>query len=272
MCCPFSCPKARTENIQVLQNNENKIHFVGNENKIRFVGYINFSPQNTIDSLLRFFQRLELAESYAEICDGGFDLFGRLFQTYVNQHVSATLHHLHESAHHIEEMLHAVCFFSDLTRILSGRFIEYHDKKKKQIDYMRTLARLLLAGSHLGATLSFTVRLLSGTGGYFAFAQLTLSLSGYALLTISTLWRRFSQNKQHHFLSDLSIYSTGLAYDIIGALKEIKAVKPFVSVLKRVRSLSHVIHGLAKRDRLMPPDLIKINGEITIPEQLRYRT
>ncbi len=253
MCCPFSVPKARVENIQILQNNENKIHFIG---------YINSSPQSLIDSLLRFFRRLELAESYAEICDGTFDLFGKLFQNHVNQSVSESLHQLHESAHTIEEMLHAVCFFSDLTRIVSGKFIEYQDKKKSQIDYIRSIARILLASSNFTATLSFGNKLLCGSHSHFGGLQTALSLSGYTMLSISTIWRRFYSSKNHHFVSDLCIYSTGMAYEIGTTFKGITIFKPWISIIKKVKSLAHAIHGYAKRNRLMPPDRVKIKGEI----------
>lgn len=256
MCCPFSCAKARVENITATASSDNK--------SIKFIGYVNFSPQTVTEALLRFFQRLELAESYAEIGDGTFDLFGKLFQSYINQHILDTLHDLHKGAHNLEEMLHAICFFGDLTRIISGRFIEYHDRKKTQVDHIRTIARLFLAGSNLSATLSFGAKLRSGTIGYLETAQITLSFTGYTLLIISTLWRRFRDKKQHHFVSDLSIYVSGAVHAVVPLLRNLKPIKPFVYALKKIRSFSHIVHGYSKKKRLTPPDRVKIEGEIKI--------
>lgn len=256
MCCPFSSPSPRLENIHVVKNHDNKI---------QFIGIINFSPKNFIETLLRFFQRLELAESYVEICDGAFDLFGKLFQTYVNQHVLNALHLWHESAHALEGLLHAACFFNDLTRIFSGRFVEYHNKQKTRIDVIRTIARVLLAASNFVATVSLSTRLFTGNISVLAPLQFTLSMMGYALLTISTLWRKFQHAKKHHFNSDLCIYTTGFVHDVITVGKNVSVIKPFMSTLKIVRSAAHVLHGYAKQIRLIPPDHIKIEGNLMIP-------
>ena len=107
------------------------INSVGVEkNKMHLRGTIDHSPNSLADRLLLIFQRLELFEKIAEIADESFHLFGSLLQSIASAAIYQTCRNLHHAAHDIEHVLHSFCFLGDLSRIFTGRYLEYSEDKK----------------------------------------------------------------------------------------------------------------------------------------------
>ena len=137
----------------------------------------------------------------------------RLFtslESFLEQHTSAvffqTLSNGHVVTHEVEHGLHAFCIGGDICRIIGGRFIVYHHENLQEIDYLCTIARICHLASHLLATLEFLnayqICSLASMESYFIYGNL-FSAAGYGIWSVQLIWRRFQENANDQFVTEL---------------------------------------------------------------------
>lgn len=227
-------------------------------------------PATFGDRVSRFFQRLELLEKIAEIADESFHLLDPLFQHYTNVMVYQTLRNLHHGAHDIEHVLHSFCFLGDISRLFTGNFWEYYDEAQKKPDYLRNLARVCHAVAHFFATIKFLNDLKLCSLGKFENAvkyTSVLSTMGYALWTISLIWRRHQGIANDQFASDLCINLGGILFEGAHSIEAINYPAHYASLLNKAASLAGIIHAWFVIQRLMPKDSEIVFGQFVMPDE-----
>ncbi len=250
----------------------------GEEKKYYIKGVIDHTPTTLTRRVSRFFQRLELLEKIAEIVDESFHLLGSVFHSYTSLTVYQTLHNLHHNAHDIEHFLHSFCFLGDLFRVTSallgyGNFFEYKDSEHKQLDYLRSAARVCHTVSHFFATASFISEIKLIRFGLleqrvFKYAALVSSL-GYALWTASLLWNRHQGQLNKQFKSDLTIHFCGFIFEALPLTKTLKAFISHSFLINKITALAGIIHAWSMVKRLMPQDREEVEGKFIIPLDLK---
>lgn len=270
MCCPLNHANGKLL-IQDIAIEEGK-----NNHKIYHVhGIYDRAPATLADRLSRFFQNLELLEKIAEIADELFHLFGTILQKNTTAPLYLTLRNLHHAAHHVEHVLHSFCFLGDLVRIASGKFVEYQEQENKQIDYLRTASRVCHAFSHFLSTASFLSEIqictLSRFDKVFKYTAAFNAL-GYAIWTISLIYRRFQGNANEQFVSDLGIHLGGCIFELIPSLKTISTFVPHTALLNKVASIAGIIHAACVVQRLMPRDQEEIEGDFIASEDTPHES
>lgn len=263
MCCPFDkIPVNFTPTGLAIEG--------GKGEKVCYVkGVIDRSPKTLGDRFVRFFQSLEWIEKIAEIADESFHLLGTFFQQYAPQQVYHSLQNLHHNAHDIEHLLHAACFFGDLSRLLTGKFLEYSDAERKQIHYLRSTARVCHAVSHFFATTAFLTeqRLISlGKLENFAALRSLFSILGYGIMAISLIWDRCKREvKGDAFGSDLVIHVSGLLFESVPYLKKLKPLASLSSVIGKAGALAGIVHAWLVAQRLGSKDREEVIGSFILP-------
>jgi hypothetical protein len=269
MCCPLHHLPSNFVLTEVLPDHSIPTNY-------RFHGFIDFSPKTIKNRLLLTFQRLEFTEKIAEIADETFHLFGFLLKKHTNPLVYETFHNLHHGAHEIEHFLHSFCFLGDLSRLVTGKFLEYTNSHRNQVDYIRTGARVCHAISHLFATLSFlSERRLLRLGKLEPIIkyQAILSATGYGLWTISLIWQRFQHKKNVNFSSDLAIHGGGFLFEGLEIAKSFNSISAYASIINKVRAIAGIIHAWSIASRLMP-SRVEVHGQIpgnqeNLPQQTK---
>lgn len=241
-------------------------------------GYIDRSPKTYGDRFVRFFQSLEWIEKIAEIADESFHLLGSVFRQYASVPVYNTLQTLHHNAHEIEHLLHAACFFGDLTRLMTGKFFEYTDEKRTQIHYLRSIARVCHAVSHLFATGAFLLEqrwINFGKVEKFGALRSIFSILGYGIMTTSMIWDRWKRggeglNKAEvglkgSFASDLAIHGSGLLFETIPVIKNFGVLTSFSAALGKLGALAGIVHAWLVSQRLGQKDREEVSGYFIWP-------
>lgn len=265
MCCSLDQLSGRliVQMVGFEKNEENE------EKILHLRGIYDRSPKTWADRFSRFFPRLELLEKISEVVDEFFHLCGPLFQQYTNLMVYQTLRHLHHAAHDVEHVLHSFCFLGDLTRILTGKFFEYHDQERTQLDYVRSLARICHAVAHFFATAEFLHELklcrLDKFEKAFKYTAV-FSLVGYAIWTTSLVWQRYQGGANDQFASDMCIHLGGCLFEAIPLTKTMNSFAPYTSFLNKAASLAGIIHAWFVVQRLMPQDREEVVAEFIIPD------
>jgi hypothetical protein len=260
MCCPLDNVKGNLSitNVVIEKEGQKKTYVVH--------GIYDRTPPTLADRVFRFFQRLELIEKIAEIADESFHLFGTLLQRYTGVLVYQTLRNLHHAAHDVEHVLHTFCFLGDVARLMTGKFFEYHDKELKQFDYTRSAARVCHAISHFLATAAFLSELklyqLSCLDKAFKYTTASSAL-GYAIWTISLIWRRHQGKTDEQFSSDLGIHLAGCLFTAIPLTKTLAVLAPYAYIINRLTAIAGMIHAWCVVQRLMPKDREKLVGYFT---------
>ncbi|MCE2982452.1 MAG: hypothetical protein LW832_02685, partial [Parachlamydia sp.] len=86
-----------------------------------------------------YFQTVFMTEKTAQIANECFHLFHNPLRNYATAECFAFFHSVHEGAHALDDLLHSITFINDLLCMADGTFIK---KKERQIDYLRTAARV----------------------------------------------------------------------------------------------------------------------------------
>lgn len=263
MCCPLDQVNGRLF-IQALDFEEER----DNEKICHIRGIYDRTPATLADRVFRFFQHIELIEKIAEIGDELFHLLGTVFQRYTSVLVYQTLRNLHHAAHDVEHVLHTFCFLGDLTRLMTNQFFEYHDEERTQFDYVRSAARVCHITGHFLATASFLSELqlyqFKVLEKYFKYAPAFTAL-GYAIWTLSLIWRRHQEEADDHFSSDLGIHLAGCLFEAIPLTKSISTLAPYAHVINKVTAIAGIIHAWCVVQRLMPQDQEELEGDFVMP-------
>jgi hypothetical protein len=263
MCCPLD------QRIGKFSVNEASIKDEGGVNICHVIGIYDRTPSTLADRISIFFQRLELLEKIAEIADESFHAFGFVLHrsSVVIYH---TLRNLHHGAHDIEHVLHSFCFIGDLSRLLVGRFFEYRDKERTQLDYCRSVSRVCHAVAHFFATIEFlhehqlfSLERLEKACKYASI----FSALGYALWTISIIWQRCQGVENENFAADIGIHLGGFSFEAIPLTKGIGFFAPYAFQLNKAAAIAGIIHAWFVVQRLMPKDSEIIDITFVLPEE-----
>jgi hypothetical protein len=239
--------------------------------EIKLEAIYDRTPTTLADRIFRLFQRVELLEKIAEIADESFHLFGTLLQKYTTVTVYQTLRNLHHAAHDIEHLLHTFCFLGDLSRLMTGKFFQYQDIERKQLNYLRSAARVCHAVSHFLASAAFFSELkLCQVGRLekaFKYASVFSTL-GYALWTISLILQRYKGENKELFASDLGIHLAGCLFEAIPLTKTMSSLAAHAPLINKVAAIAGVIHAWCVVQRLMPNDqeAVTVNLKIEIKD------
>lgn len=277
MCCSLDQTKGRLDIHDI--DFEGREQYAGTPLYLK--GFYDHTPKTLSDRVTRFFQRLELVEKIAEVADECFHLFNSVFQRYTNLMVYQTLNNLHHATHEVEHFLHAFCFLGDVVRLVSGKFAEYQDG---EIDYLRTLSRVCHTTAHFFATAQFLHEHKLCYAGEFekAFKYASLvSAAGYALWTISLIWR-WHQRGIHNeskddeikeegnkgnddSISDIGIYLGGFLFETINFTRALDSFVSYNSLLKKSGAVAGIIHAWFSVQRLMPKDKEEVSITYILP-------
>jgi hypothetical protein len=239
------------------------------KNMLHIKGAYDHTPPTFADRMFRRFQRLEMAEKVAEIADESFHLLGSTLQRFAPDSIYQTARMVHHAAHDVEHLLHAVCFFGDLSRVLTGKFLEYRDGHRHEIDRFRTLARVCHTASHFFATLQFLsdqkLVKINKTAPLTYYSSLFGTL-GFAIWTATLVWRRYRGEAEERFASDLGIHLGGFFFEAIPLAKQSFLITSWVPVLNKISAMAGIIHAWHVVDRLFPPDLEEISVKYPLPD------
>lgn len=259
MCCPLDQVHGRLVVQSVGEGEGNDLHLRGVYER---------TPLTWADWVFRIFQRLELAEKFAEIFDESFHLSGSILQSTTSPVLYQTFSNLHHAAHEIEHLLHAVCFIGDLSRVVTGRF--FHDEEGKNLDYIRSAALVCHAVSHFLATLQFledhNLIKLNRFQPVLKFMPL-FSSAGYAMWTAALIWRRHQGEENNRFAADLGVHLGGFLFVAIPLAKDVSEFAQYASVIKKLSALAGIIHAWCVVDRLMPQDREEFDTKFTLPDE-----
>lgn len=256
MCCPSYSVQAKFTIDSIKLRESQDIYHVSGE--------IDRSPKTFGDRVVRFWGNVEWFEHVFEIADESFHLFGSLLQKYSSAMVYQKLNGLHHAAHHLEHFLHAFCLLGDVSRLVTGKFFEYHDAAHTQLDYVRSAARVCHAVSHFFTTSIFLSELnyikIGDVEKVSRYASIFSTL-GYGIWAASLLWRRYYQKDvNHELVIDLSIHLGGFLFEAIPLTKTMVSFSsPFVS-LDKLRALAGIIHAWTFVQRLTPKDREEVSA------------
>lgn len=266
MCCPLNHVNGKLV-IQAIAFEETE---EPKEKICHLQGIYDHTPLTLADRVFRFFQRLELIEKIAEIADESFHLFGKILQRFTSVLVYQTLRNLHHASHDIEHVLHSFCFLGDLSRLITGKFFEYHDKERLQPDYLRSTAAVCHAMSHMLSTATFlSEHKLAQFGRFekmFKYAAAFNAL-GYAIWTASLIWRRHQGIVKDQFASDLCIHFGGCLFEALPLTQSISTFTPHASGINKMAAIAGIIHAWSVVQRLMPQDREEVAGQFAVPEE-----
>jgi hypothetical protein len=250
MCCPLDHVDGSLIVHHIYKGEENGIY------SFHIDGIYDRTPSSLSARIFRTFQRLELIEKIAEVMDESFHLLGSTLQAYASTPVYQIFRNLHHISHDVEHHLHAICFLADVSRIATGKFFEYHDKKRTHIDYMRTAARICHAIAHSFATAAFLSDNKICQIGRFShvipYAPL-FSAMGYAVWTITLLWRKQQKGEDAQFNSNLAINIGGFLFEALPLFQ--------LSLLSQAATLAGIIHAWSVVNRLMPKDQEPVSAQ-----------
>lgn len=248
-----------------------EIAYDGANKEFSVKGVVDRTPSDRITRFSRVLQWMDLIEKIAEIADESFHLFKKVLENHASVEIYNKLRNLHHAAHEIEHMLHAFCFLGDITRILSGKFLEYRDREHTNVDYLRTAARICHAVAHFCASLQFLSDLNLFKSSRFDQAMKfvpLISATGYALWTATLLWRRYQGEENKHFKSDIGIYLGGFLFEAIPLTKEIAALASYTAGINKLSAIAGIIHAGSLAARLMPQDREKVKATFIAPDDL----
>lgn len=239
------------QSAKIIHSTDNK------KSTLHLKAIYNPKPSSLTGRIAYFFQRVEFFEKISERIDECYHLFEPILRHITNKPVFKILTDLHHSAQHVEHALHAFCFFGDLSRLFTGRFLEYQEYNHKKIDVLRTLSRVCHLVSHFfsAANLLNDLKLIPlNRFKKILELEVVFSLSGYLLTTISVLWARHKKVNNPQFKSDLSIQLGGLFFEASKMTNN--------SIIQKLGSLAGIIHASGIINRLSGS--FKIGGHFPI--------
>lgn len=265
MCCPLDQIRGNL----VIQNVTLQDSCTGQEKILQVKGFVDHTPPALADRIFRYFQRLELVEKIAEIADESFHLFGSALQRVSSVAAYQAFRNLHNGAHDIEHLLHAVCFLGDISRLLTGRFLEYRDAERTKLDFLRSIARVSHAAAHFLASLQFLVdHSLIGANRFQRILPYMplFSAAGYGIWTATLIWRRHQGEVNERFASDLGIQLGGFLFAAVPLAKHASSLEPYTFVINKISAFAGIVHAWCVVDRLIPQDRENVTAQFNLAE------
>lgn len=233
----------------------NDLHPDNNDQSIYTVrGTLCRTPNKLTQRLALYFQRLELIEKIGELVDESFHFYGEMFQRFIPS-LYPIFHDVHHTAHGLDHSLHAFCVLGDALRLVTGKFVEYKDRSRTQLDQLRTAARVSHTVAHLLATAAYLARYnLCRLGKFDKVLKYTsfFSAMGYLLWTVSLIWQR---RQGDQVSSDIAIHGGGFLFTGLSLVHTALLPPSYQLLISKIKAFAGMIHAYATVQRLMPDQL-----------------